>query len=66
MAKASGNTRTNILTDYNIKVVVKANDTIMINKQRKIVANHISASKIIDPSEFDNPEYKEIVKKIKR
>ncbi len=52
-----------ILTDYRIKVIVRPNEEITVSRQKKIVANHISASKVLDPVEFDNPQYKPIKKK---
>ncbi len=54
-----------VFTDYNIKVVIEPNREIKINRLKKIVANHLSASKVIDKNEFLNGDYK-VIRKVKR
>lgn len=57
------NTGALVYTDYKIKVVIKPNQKIKINRKQTIVANHISASRVIDKKEFMNGVYREIRKK---
>ncbi len=48
-------------TDYSNKYIVRFNRVIKMPNGKKIVANHISSSKIIDAKEFNNG-YKTIKK----
>ena len=49
-----------VFTDYKIKVVVTPNQRIKINRNKTIVANHTSSSRVIDINEFTNGDYKKI------